>query len=337
MGALGAGAAGCDTSPSAATVDGLTISQSALGTQLTQASGAMAQCALAVQEAAAGRSLPPVHGASADTVSTGFAAFVLDRLVQQTLEQRALAQRHAAVAPADVAAARQDFESQLVAAVSQVGSPCNLTGDALVAKLPGDFVQSQALLLAEQEKLEAVAGHVDVSGSALRTYYRAHIPAVTELCLDFIVANDQASAEAIHNQIAAGASFATAAQGSGANAAATPQQAEGPCFDPATLAQELGAANAAPIEALPDGGVAAPELVNITDPTTGAPAQAWLVFGVRAHQLVPFDSAESGLRRQLLAAASAKLTAALSAVARGAVVDLDPRYGTWTLARGVSV
>jgi hypothetical protein len=223
----------------------------------------------------------------------------------------------------------------LVSAVSQVGSPCNLTGDALVAKLPGPFVQTQALLLADQEKLEAVVGHVDVSESALRAYYSSHIAQVTDLCLDLIVANDQSSAQAIHDQLVGGTSFAVAAQGSGASSL-TPTQGEGPCFDPTTLAEELGQPVAAAIEALPDGGVAAPEEINLTNPNTGTAAPTWVVFGMRAHQLVPFDSAESGLRRQLLAADSTSFTSALNGVANDANVDLDPRYGTWSLAHGVT-
>ena len=289
-----------------------------------------------MQEAAAGRTLPAVTGSGDSTVTTTFTAFILDRLIQQLLEQRALVARHASVSAADVAAARQDYEAQLVSAESQVGSPCNLTGAQIVAQLPSSFLDDQARLVADQETLESVAGHVDVSTAALRAYYASHITQVTELCVDLIVANDQASAQAIHDQIAAGASFATAAQSPGANAE-TPTQGQGPCLEPASLAQELGQANAQAVESLADGQVAAPEDVAVADPTTGAPTMAWIVFGVRQHELIPFDDAESGLRQQLLAAAGPRLTTALNAVARGASVDLDPRYGTWSLSHGVSV
>jgi hypothetical protein len=335
VGASCAVSAGCDISPPAATVDGVVISQTALKGQLTQASSPVAVCALTVQEAAAGRSLPGASGSGSDTVSTSFAAFVLDRLVQQVLEQRTLQKLHATVGPGDVAAARQDFESQIVAAVNQVGSPCNLTADALVARLPAGFVDSQAVLVADQERLESVAGHVDVSPAALRAYYASHTAQVTDLCLDLIVATNQTAALAIHDQIVAGTSFATAAQSSGA-AASTPPQAQGPCLDPSTLRLEVGAANAAPIEVLPDGGVAPPEQINLTDPTTGVTAPTWVVFGVRQHQLIPFDTAASALRRQLLSAVGSTFTSALNRVARASHVVLDPRYGTWSLSRGVT-
>ena len=336
VGALCAMSAGCDISPPAATVDGVVISQSALKTQLTQASSPIALCALTVQEAAAGRSLPGASGSGSDTVSTSFAAFVLDRLVQQVLEQRSLANLHATVGPEDMAAARQDFESQVAAAVNQVGSPCNLSADALVAKLPAGFVDTQSVLVADQERLESVAGHVDISPAALRAYYASHTTQVTDLCLDLIVATNETTALAIHNQIVAGTSFATAAQSSGASSS-TPPQAQGPCLDPSTLQADVGAANAAPLEVLPDGGVAPPEQINLTDPTTGVTSPTWVVFGVRQHQLIPFDSAESALRRQLLSAVGSSFTSALNRVARAAHVVLDPRYGTWSLSRGVTV
>ena len=85
------------------------------------------------------------------------------------------------------------------------------------------------------------------------------------------------------------------------------------------------------------GQVAAPEEITISDPTTGEPSPTWFVFGVASHQLLSFDAAESGLRQELLNQGSTGLNRALEAAARTAHVDLDPRYGTWSLQHGVSV
>ncbi len=93
LGALCAAAAGCDLSPTAATVNGVTISQSQLQDQLSVISGsAVAQCALSIEEAQSGGTLPAVSGTGQATVSTQFAAFQLNGLVAQTLEEGALAQ-----------------------------------------------------------------------------------------------------------------------------------------------------------------------------------------------------------------------------------------------------
>ena len=334
LGALCAGAAGCDLGPTAATVNGLTISQSDVQNQLSVIAGSSsAQCALSVEESQSGGTLPTVSGTGDATVSTQFAAFELNGLVEQSLEQWALAQHHVAVTSSDVATARQDYESQLEAATAQAGTPCGLTGPSLVGALPKKFVDQQALSLAYQEKLEEVVGQVDVSPGALRAYYRAHLSDVTQLCLNLIIATDQASAQAIHDKIAAGASFTTAAQSPGVNAN-SPAGGQGPCVYPSDVVAQLGPSAATAVEALADGQLAPPQGIPVQS-STGS-TTVWVVIGVRQHHLVPFAEAESGLRQGLLGMGGAKLTAALTSVVRRARVDLDPRYGTWNAGRGVS-
>lgn len=169
LGLLGAAAAGCEAAPSAATVNGVTITQSQLQDQLTVISdSAAAQCALSIEEAQSGGSLPTVDGTGDATVTTQFSAFQLNGLVAQTLEESALAKRNVEVTAADIAAARLDYLAQLESASTQTTSPCNLTGTALVNRLPKAFVDQQAYSLAVQEKLEEVVGHVDVSPEAVR-------------------------------------------------------------------------------------------------------------------------------------------------------------------------
>jgi len=334
LGALCAGAAGCDLGPTAATVDGRTISQSDLQDQLTVVSGSsVAQCALSIEETQSGGTLPTVAGTGDATVSTPFAAFALNGLVEQALEQGALAQRHVTVSSSDIATARQDYESQLEAASSQTGSPCGLTGPTLVSALPAKFVDQQALSLAYQEKLEEVVGHVDVSPTALRAYYDSHLTDVTQLCLNLIIATDQASAQAIHDKIAAGSSFSTASQGAGVNAN-SPVGGEGPCVYPSDVVAQLGSAAAAAVEALGDGQLAAPQGIPVAG-STGT-TTVWVVIGLRQRHLVSFADSESGLRQGLLGMGGAKLTAALTRVVHSARVELDPRYGTWSTGHGVS-
>jgi hypothetical protein len=333
---LCAGAAGCDLTPTAATVNGVSISQSQLQDQLTTVSGsAVAQCALSIEEAQSGGSLPAVTGTGDATVSTQFAAFELNSLVAQMLEQGALAKRHVEVTAADVTTARQDYEAQLEAASTQVTSPCNLTGTALVSRLPKAFVQQQAESLAAQERLEEVVGHIDVSSGALHAYYNSHLTDVTQLCLNLILATDQASAQAIHDQIAAGASFATASQGAGV-ATDSPAEGAGPCVYPSDIVSQLGQATATVVEQLGDGQLAPPQGVPVPDQATGTTSTIWIVVGVRQHQLVPFAQTEVGLRQELLAQGGASLSTALEGVVRGARVELDPRYGTWSSIHGVT-
>ncbi|HLN43094.1 MAG TPA: peptidylprolyl isomerase [Acidimicrobiales bacterium] len=334
LGALCAGAAGCDLGPTAATVNGLTISQSSLQDQLSAITGSsVAQCALSIEESQSGGTLPPVGGTGDATVSTQFTAFELNGLIEQSLEQWSLARHHVEVTSSDVATAGQDYASQLEAAAAQTGSPCGLTGASLVGALPKKFLDRQALSLAYQEKLEEVVGHVDVSPAALRAYYDAHLTDVTQLCLNLIIATDQASAQAIHDKIAAGTSFATASQDPGVNSN-SPAGGQGPCVYPSDVVAQLGPAAATAVEALGDGQLAPPQGIPVQS-STGA-TTVWVVIGVRQHHLVPFATAESGLRQGLLGMGGAKLTAALTSVVRSARVSLDPRYGTWSPGHGVA-
>jgi hypothetical protein len=335
FGVLGAGAAGCDLTPSAATVNGVSVSQSQLQDQLTVVSGsAVAQCALSIEEAQSGGTLPPVAGTGDATVSTQFAAFELNSLVAQMLEQDSLAKRHVELTAADVSSAKQDYEAQLEAASTQVTSPCNLTGTALVKRLPKAFVDQQAQSLAAQERLEEVVGHVDVSPSAVRAFYSSHLTDVTQLCLNLIIADDQASAQTIHDQIAAGASFATASQGAGVQTD-SPADGAGPCVYPSDIVSQLGQTAATAVEGLADGQLAPPQGVPVPDQATGTTSTVWIVVGVRQHVLVPFAQTEVGLRQEILAMGASSLSAALERVVRSARVELDPRYGTWSSTHGV--
>jgi hypothetical protein len=336
VGALCAGAAGCDLSPDAATVNGITISQSEFQGQLSVISGStVAQCALSIEEAQSGGTLPTVQGTGQATVSTRFAAFALNGLVAQTLEEGALATRHVQVSAADVTAARGDYLSQVEAASTQVTSPCNLTGTALVGRLPKAFVDSQVRALAAQEKLEEVVGHVDVSPAAVHAYYNTHLTEVTQLCLNFIIASDQASAQTIHDRVAAGTTFAAASQGAGVDAN-TPPSGAGPCVFPTDVVSQLGQATATVVQGLADGQLAPPQGISVPNQVTGVNQTIWIVISVRAHQLVPFANTESGLRQELLAKGGPSFSAALGHVVRTARVELDPRYGTWSSTRGVA-
>jgi hypothetical protein len=335
LGLLGAAAAGCEAAPSAATVNGVTITQSQLQDQLTVISGsAAAQCALSIEEAQSGGSLPTVDGTGDATVTTQFSAFQLNGLVAQTLEESALAKRNVEVTAADIAAARLDYLAQLESASTQTTSPCNLTGTALVNRLPKAFVDQQAYSLAVQEKLEEVVGHVDVSPEAVRAYYDAHHAEVTQLCLDFIIASDQASAQAIHDKIASGTSFADAAQGAGVNAN-SPAGGEGPCVYPSDVVSQLGQSTATAVEGLAAGQLAPIQGIEVPNQVTGQNQTIWIVIGLRARQLASFADTESGIRQELLARGGSSLSAALARVVRSANVEVNPVYGTWTDVRGV--
>ena len=148
--------------------------------------------------------------------------------------------------------------------------------------------------LAAQEKLEEVVGHIDVSPAAVHAYYDTHRAEVTQLCLNFIIASDQASAQAIHDRVAAGTTFADAVEGCGRRRQHPPDGA-GPCVFPSDVVSQLGQATATAVEGLADGQLAPPQGISVPNQTTGVSQTIWIVISVRAHQLVSFANTEAGV------------------------------------------
>ncbi len=338
-------ASGCNVSPTptAATVNGVNITQSQLNTQLalatTSADGSaptptnqLVQCALDIQSDG---SLPTVTGVGTDTVTAQFADTTLESLVLFALEKQALARRHVIVSAQDVAAAKGDFESQLEQSEQQDGSPCTREGAQLTDGLPASFLQEQAQSLAYQEKLEEVVGHVNVGPAALMTYYNSHTAGLTQVCINLIVADTASAAQSIHDQIAGGASFATASQGSEVDPE-TPTGGEVPCIYPAEISDQFGTDLAGTIDALAAGQLAGP-LTWVSESSSGTPTTLYLVVQMRQHQLVPYAEVSSAIRQVLLAADTSVVGAALNRMADKASISVDPRYGTWSSAQGVRV
>jgi len=340
LGALGSLAAlgtGCDVSPPAATAAGIAISQSQLNGELaTVSSQPDAQCALSVLASANQTSLPTVSGVGDSTVTTQFAAYTLNAMIQQAIEQHELATRHVTLTAADTTAARQDFELQVSSASTQVSPPCGLSGASLVDRLPSAFVDAQARQLAYQERLEEVVDHIDVTPSGLLSYYRSHIPQVTQVCLNLIVVDSQSAAQAVRAKLASGTSVAQAAQSPGVDSG-SPPGGQVACVYPGTVVSNFGQSVAAVVDALAVGQIAPVQSLAIPNSTTGATQTYWLVVQMRARQLVPFAQAEGDLRRGLLSQGGAALNTVIARAVAAAHVTIDPRYGTWNAARGVTV
>ncbi|HVC69397.1 MAG TPA: hypothetical protein VNC61_03935 [Acidimicrobiales bacterium] len=342
LGALVVGTTSCDVSPPAATVDGVTISQSTLNGVLSgELANADAQCAAQIL---AGQTASPVgigtegDGSTPNAVSPAFADGQLFTLVLQQIETQVLARRGVVVTAADVAAAKIDYPGQLKQSQSQNGSPtgCALnTSNPLAKQLPGDFLQKQATMLAVQEQFEVAIGHVDVSLAALKSYYASHRSLVTQECLNVVLADSLSAAQSLHDQIATGTSFATAATAAGADQQATPPGGQLQCGYPAGLDSQLGATLGATIDALAAGQLSEPLTWQTTNPSTGATATYYMVVQMRQHVLVPFATLRNPIREAILAQNSAAVGALLHTQVARARVTVDPRYGSWNPAHGV--
>jgi hypothetical protein len=248
-----------------------------------------------------------------------------------------------AVSQADLTAASSDYQDQLLTQLGQeqqentAPSGCSLsTSKALSTQLPRAFLEREISSLADQEIFEVAVGHVNVSEAALRSYYSSHRAQVTQACLNVILADSQANAQTLHNEIAAGTSFATASTSPAADAQVSPPGGQLECEYPATVTDQFGATLGPTVAALKTGQLAEP-LTLSEQGSTGATTTFYAVVQMRAHQLVPFATLKSSIRQAILTAHVAVVGTTLNRLVRRAHVTVDPRYGTWSPEHGVTV
>jgi hypothetical protein len=347
LGALVVAATGCDLSPPAASVNGATISQSALNAQLSSViNHANAQCA---SQLASGLTTSPLgvatedDGSTPNSVTPGFADSILQTLVLQTLEKQDLARHGVTVSAAEVAAARVDYEGQLQQQLGQAQSAdtapsdCTLsTTKSVSGQLPRGFLQGESQALADEEQFEVVAGHVDLSTAGLEAYYRSHEAQVTQSCVDVLVSDTLAQAQSVHDAIAAGASFATEAKSAAVDQQASPSAGELACEYPTQVTDQFGSTLGPVVNALSAGQLTEP-LTLAGQSSTGTAVTIYAVAEMRAHQLVPFVTLRSSIREAVLVAHDAVVKTTLDRLLLTARISVDPRYGQWSVKHGVTV
>jgi parvulin-like peptidyl-prolyl isomerase len=326
--AVGAACTGCDVSPPAATVDGITITQSQLESQLSEiAQNQYALCAVELQ----GANLTSVTGAGDSTVSSGFAAYELSTMVLNALIGKDLDQLHHPVTQSEVDSATTDLEVQFDSASSSGASQCaqQLTGAQLLQHLPASFSAQQVRYLADEEQLAVAVAHVDLSNAALERYYSAHLSDFSQTCISDIEVTSQEQAQLILAAISAGTStFGDEAKQSSIDTQTAPGGgAVTPCF---TSAQIQGSSILSQISSLNTGQVSQP-----IQTTTSSGSTVWLLLQVTSNPETPFSQVVPQIRLALLSAQDTKLSSEFNRIVSRARVTVDPRYGTWGHLQGV--
>ena len=324
--------AACTVSPTAATVrygsQETTISQSQLLGDLDTIAGASpaqlsaAACMLELQ----GATPPAIQGAGEGTVTQDLAKFQLNNLIFNQLVHMRLAQTGHAVTADDVGAAQSDLLAQL----SPGSSPCGLQGSQLEAKVPSGFLHREVVALAEQEKLIAVLGGVDLSPAGLATYYQAHPTEFQQVCLSAIVVNTQAQAAQIRQQITSGAtSFEAAAASSSID---TQSAANGGQLGCTPVAQVQNQVVLSALNGLNIGDISQP----VSEPNTvTGQGEVWILLKLDSKPTTPISEAEPQIRQELLSAHAGPYNTEMTRVASLAHVTVSPQYGAWSTATGV--
>jgi parvulin-like peptidyl-prolyl isomerase len=327
LAALGTVTTGCDVSPPAATVNGSTITQSQLDSQLSDiVNNQAARCALDLQ----GNLPSSLQGVGDGTVSTQLVSYELSTLVLGDLVSQDLTRRHVAVTSSATSSARDDLENELEpSTTSGQSSPCGLTGRQLFERLPLAFSNQELGFLTNEEELAVTLGHLNLGTSSLKRYYATHPSDFAELCLSDIEVSSQAEAQSIRNSIASGGTtFGDAARQNSLDTATSPNGGANPCF----LGSELQ--NPPILSAV--SGLAPGQLSQPVQVSGSTGQSAWFLLELNGRPELPFDQAKFQIRQTLLATEGSRVSSELERLSSRAKVNVDPRYGSWDRLRGIT-
>ena len=315
--------------PSAATVNGTQISESAFHTELDRVSqSAPVRCALGL---ITGQTIP-ANGAGSDTIPTKDADAVLSLMIDQVLYTQDLTRLKASVDTTYTSFAHNSLTQYLTPA-SGASSPCGTSGAQLVAELPAWFVDQEVSFIASQARLTAALSHVDLSSAGVETFYRDNPADFQELCLDALATTTQAEAESDRTKIKDGATFASVAESSSLNAShprpASPRTAR---FLASRLLRSVPTSPTGPL-ALEDvklkAGVPTPAFLDDSSTDQGGTGD-WLVLEIVRTEQVPLNSQVSlGIQDYLVSQNESALATEQTRILHSASVYVDPDFGAW--------
>jgi hypothetical protein len=334
----GVAAAALTVPTNAVVVNGSTISQQSLNSDLTAiAASPLYQCYVNSQAFLSSNGqqvLPPVSGAGKSqdsdhhpTATTSYTATYLDLRIQHELITQMAARRHIEVTQAELDQARSDYTNQISQVMTQIeqtaqgqnprytcGSTTPLTGTEVLSTMPPAFVDQQVQFVATTVALEENLAGIGSSEADLRAYFEEHHSEFDTVCVTLAGYATQSDAEAAAAQVAAGTPFSQVAQ------QAQPQQG---CLNLSQLVAQLP--SSAMLGSQPVGAISAPIQVS----------SGYVLIQVTSRTKADYSAAKRYVSQAAQQKGATKASAAVTAVQRHAHVSIDPRYGVWvsTLAQ----
>jgi len=329
--AVGALVSACDVTPNAASVNGDTVSVSALNTRLDAVDrSSVGPCYLAVRDGV--NLTTSTQGAGGPgTYQTVYAGTILGNQVGALLTAQYAKTLGLHVTSADLSTASGEFASELDAQITTLDqqalaagslSPCQkpdgtaYTGQELLDSVPAVLRNDEVANLAVEDQL--LAHGADLSDAAVLNYYVANQPEFTQSCVSVIATGTQAEAQAVVAKLDAGASFSQLATTSSIDTATSSNGGQLGCnFTESEVLQSLGQTS-----------------VTVGQPTTPVQTSSgnWEVFEVTSQTVVPVTQA-AGLVRQYLVrttANSQRVSKELLAFAHRSSITVNPQYGAWS-------
>lgn len=327
-------ASACDATPPAASVNGTTIATGTLNNQLrayeTTQAGA---CLLSIESAGSAVQVQGQGGSG--TYNMTFVDGILHQGVSNILYEQYAAAHGIQVTAAQLATAKSEVQSFLDGSISSQLSQANavgqqsycqlqtgqaVTGAQVLAGLPGSLRTAQIQSQAIEDKLLALGDHI--TAADILAYYTKNPTQFTGACVSAIESDSQAHADALVAQINAGASFASVAKANSLDqTSAANGGALGCNFTVASVEQELQ---------VPSLTVGA-----LVGPVQEASSGAWVIFEVTGKVTQSLADATPTIRQDLLRSAANQTRVAneVKRFGRQSDISVDPRYGTWTVAR----
>ena len=314
----------------AASVNGVSISQQDLNSDLNAIAGSPGyRCFLNAEEAVASGGatpLPSINGAaqagdgtSHQTISTKFATYYLDTAIGHQLVLEVAAQRHLQVTPTELAEARAQLTGQITAVLtdvtgSQYACPSGTTAKGVLGSMPVSFVDRTVTVDATATVLEEDVAGVGSTTADLQGYFDNHAAEFDTACLTVAGYSTQAAAQAAAATVAAGTPFATvAAQAQGGG----PQK----CEILYGIASGLPAGT--DLESLP--------LDTVSNPISDN--GGYFLVEITKKTPTSFARARTEVEGAVEAAGATKAGAIIDAAEKTAHISVDGRYGKWSAPR----
>ena len=310
---------------SALSVEGTHLSASQVNTDLaTVSSSTEYLCYLnasALIRSSGHSGLGSVAGSTPATYSATFVTNWLDQKITNLIVSHQVQSLGlSAQATADLATAKYDLENSITATLTQVAgsqSQCTGTAASILASLPAatqhELIQAQA----DSEVILVHDGGIGTDDASLHRYYNASPTSFDTYCVSGILVANQATAQAVRQQLAAGANFAALA----AQVSTDASKARGGALG--FFAPSSGNYNAV----LKDVGTIG--VGGLTQPLASS-GGSYVILTVTSQTPTPYNEIANAVRQSVLAQDAKTAQAKITSVVRHASVSLDPRFGTWT-------
>jgi parvulin-like peptidyl-prolyl isomerase len=291
--------------PAAAAVNGHQLSQAGLNDELT-AIAANVPYATAISQSQSG--VPVVGQGGKGTFSLAFADKVLQRQILLEVIHQEVVRRKIVLTPADI-------QASLASQQAQMGNDAQ--GNPL---WPGFSPTYQKLLATRAAEVTALQNALSPSDdAAVQKYYDANKAKLSTNCVSHILVKTQAQAQSLHDQLVAGADFATLARTFSTDTASAAKGGDLGCAPAGTYVPEFEAAVA---------GLAVGQMSGVVHSQ----------FGYHIIKVTGRKTQLADVRSQVLSALQTQAQQQLSNFVQAEVgkanIAVNPSYGTFDKASG---